>query len=353
MTTPRDLDSILAAWVDEGPTRLPADTRRAILVSTRTTRQQRRLRWLPWRTSMLSITRVAILAMVIAIVGPIGLNLIGSGALFSPGPIDTSDWTTYVSDGYGFSVGHPAGWTERPADHTWTLAADTDWLSSASEGFEAPGNAVLVTAWSVAIQPETDRPTGAWIATYCHLNTMPCAGLEDRTIPVTMDGYPGSLLRSQDDIQAFILVGDRMYVAAVWEPDSDPRVAPYGGATRLLEAYLSTMHLLPGGAATGPSAARSAAAVPIGASLAPMASPEAIDTSTWTPFESERYGFGLSHPADRTAIPAAHDWTMAEAADWLSHGADAFRTSEGEGICVSAWTAPVAPGVTTEAWIEA
>ena len=64
-----------------------------------------------------------------------------------------------------------------------------------------------------------------------------------------MDGHPGLLVRFADDTQAFILVGDRMYVVAVWEPDSDPRTAPYGGATRLLEGYLSTMHLLPGGPA--------------------------------------------------------------------------------------------------------
>ena len=31
MTTPRDPDEILAAWLDEGPTRLPDQTRRAIV----------------------------------------------------------------------------------------------------------------------------------------------------------------------------------------------------------------------------------------------------------------------------------------------------------------------------------
>ena len=49
MNVQRDPDAILAAWLDEGPTRLPDATRRAIAVTTRTTRQSRLPIWLPWR----------------------------------------------------------------------------------------------------------------------------------------------------------------------------------------------------------------------------------------------------------------------------------------------------------------
>jgi hypothetical protein len=53
-------------------------------------------------------------------------------------------------------------------------------------------------------------------------------------------------VRFTSNAQAFVLVDDRMFVVAVWRPESDPSVAPYGGASRLLKGFLSTMHLVPG-----------------------------------------------------------------------------------------------------------
>ena len=45
------------------------------------------------------------------------------------------------------------------------------------------------------------------------------------------------------DVQAFFIGGayGEMTVVAVWWGESDPAVAPYGGARRLLEAFLATM----------------------------------------------------------------------------------------------------------------
>ena len=233
------------------------------------------------------ITRVAVAAITVVVVACAGPNLPGPSAGSSPAPgsvaaptptpvivpasaspspsapaspspspLDTSTWTTYTSDRYGFSIGHPADWAERPADHTWTLAADADWQSPASERFNK-GEEILATAWSVAVAP--GMTAEAWLAAYCPLaaNT-PCSGLQDRTTAVTMDGHSGSLVQFDSATEAFALVGDRMYVVAVWEDNSDPRTAPYGGAVRLLEAYLSTVHLLPG----GPSAPASPSSSP-------------------------------------------------------------------------------------------
>jgi hypothetical protein len=288
MTAPRDPDPILSAWLDEGPTRLPESTRRAILVSARTSQQRRHRMWVPWRTSMNPIARFAIAAIaVVAVVGIVGVNLFGAspgtgtgtgvGSLPSPtpspavatpavsatptpqpspSPIDTATWTTYVSARYGFSIGHPSDWTQRPSDRVWTLAADADWLTTASEGFIAPGSSILATAWSVAVQPGTSAE--AWLRAYCLIvdSSSPCATIQDRAIAVTVDGHAASLVPFNEDTQAFILFEHRMYVVAVWEPDSDPRTAPYGGAIKLLEAYLSTMHLLPGGPAHAPATPR-------------------------------------------------------------------------------------------------
>ncbi len=52
----------------------------------------------------------------------------------------------------------------------------------------------------------------------------------------------------QNDVQAFFtggIYGDRMVVVAVWWGESDRAVEPYGGARRLLEAFLSTMSVFP------------------------------------------------------------------------------------------------------------
>ena len=175
-------------------------------------------------------------------------------AQVTTGPIDTATWTTYVSDRYGFSIGHPADWSERPSDHVWTFPADAEWLNTASESFGSQGDTVRASAWSASVTPGTT--VDSWLQTYCPKNTTPCGGLQARAIGVTMDGHPGLLVPFKEDTQAFILVGDRMYVVAVWEPDSDPRAKPYGGAQRLLEGYLSTMRLLPAGPAPSATAPR-------------------------------------------------------------------------------------------------
>ena len=166
-------------------------------------------------------------------------------------PLDTARWTTYTSDRYGFSIGHPADWMERPSTGIWTFPTDADWLSPTTEGFMAPGDAILATAWSTPVAPGTTVDT--WLKSYCPKTTKPCTGLQNLTSGVNVDGHPGRLIRFTDDTQAFIPVGGRMYIVAIWEPDSDARTTPYGGATRLLETYVSTMHLLPGGPATSAS----------------------------------------------------------------------------------------------------
>ena len=79
MNAPRDLDSILAAWLEEGPTRLPDQTRRSITVALPTTsRAAARLR-VPWRfPTMSTMPKLAVgAAAVIAV-------LLGGAFLLRP-----------------------------------------------------------------------------------------------------------------------------------------------------------------------------------------------------------------------------------------------------------------------------
>ena len=280
MSATRDPDHVLHAWLEEGPTVLPAPTVRAIEVATRATAQRRPAIRLPWRSDLMPLPHKflgAAAALAVVLVG--GALLLGPGSdqgtiggsspsptpsttpapSASPSaavgrPIDTSTWTTYTSGQYGFSIGHPADWTVIPATRAWTFEADADdWLSPGMDAFfiEA-GGGVRVSAWSVATNlgtPDADRTeVEAWVEQYCRdTKNTPCTGIHDRGVPLCLerrDCHPGLLVPFRDDVQAFFTngnFGEDMVVVAVWRPQDDSSVATYGGSRRLLEAYLSTL----------------------------------------------------------------------------------------------------------------
>jgi hypothetical protein len=68
-----------------------------------------------------------------------------------------------------------------------------------------------------------------------------------------MDGHAGSLVPFTGDVEAFILVNNRMFVVGEWRPDNDQTDLKYASGTLLVEDFLSTMHLLPGGPAPSTS----------------------------------------------------------------------------------------------------
>ena len=87
MNVQRDPDAILAAWLEEGPNRLPEQTRRAIAVTTRTTDQKRRSPWAPWRTPLMtSVARVAIAAIAVIAVAGGAIYFLGQ----SQGPVSVA-----------------------------------------------------------------------------------------------------------------------------------------------------------------------------------------------------------------------------------------------------------------------
>jgi hypothetical protein len=175
-----------------------------------------------------------------------------AGPTSSPNLLDTSTWTTYVSKRYGFSIAHPADWHEDPAEHDWTLAKDAIYPNSATEHFELPleNQGVGVSVWSVAVDPGTSLDS--WLHVYCQKNNVDCTGIQDRAVAATMDGNAGTLVQFDDIPHALFLVDGRVYVIACWRPDDDPSVEKFSGSFRLVQAFLSTMHLLPGGPASSP-----------------------------------------------------------------------------------------------------
>jgi hypothetical protein len=179
---------------------------------------------------------------------------------------DPSSWPTYKSTRYHFTVGHPPDWTEVPSSRDWGWGTDIQDLGSAAhEAFVSPDDAVRVSAWNApfgASRPE-ESTTGlvAWVEDYCEQSgNSPCDGIADRAVELCLekwDCHPGLLVPFENDVQAFFSGGiyssEAMTIVAVWQRESAPSVAPYGGAQRLLESFLATMDVWP---ATTPVAER-------------------------------------------------------------------------------------------------
>lgn len=190
----------------------------------------------------------------------------------SPSPTqaltDPSTWPTSTSDVYGFVIGHPSDWTAVPATRAWTFGADATnpVLSEGADAFVAPEQDVRVNAWSVASDlsvSEGWEELQAWVEDYCPRTDLKgCAGIADRLVPMCVefrDCHAGALLVPfETEIQAFVIspptdpsysgdFRDRavITIVSVWRADDDPSVARYGGAQRLLEAFLQTMNVWP------------------------------------------------------------------------------------------------------------
>jgi hypothetical protein len=178
---------------------------------------------------------------------------------FAKDHIDTRTWTIYTSAQYGFNVGHPADWKEIPASWGWRSDADAeDPLSAAHDTFQSPSDDLRVSVWNVPLDPGARVESSsddfiAWVEDYCaRSHNSPCTGIDDRAIQLCLeewDCHPGLLVPFENNVQAYfsggIYDGDAMTVVAVWQGESAPPVASFGGSQRLLEAFLSTMQVWP------------------------------------------------------------------------------------------------------------
>ena len=174
----------------------------------------------------------------------------------TPELLDTSSWISYPSDRYGFTIAHPEDWVENPAERNWTFPDDAKtWEHlEAADTFNNPAGSIGFSAWSWPVAQGTTLE--GWMEEYCvATGGSACSAVADRAVPqVTGDGLPGlGLFGPGTDTMAFFLDGDVVYVTAIWRGETDPVVAPYGGAHRLLESFLSTMRL-EGPPASGPPA---------------------------------------------------------------------------------------------------
>jgi hypothetical protein len=131
--------------------------------------------------------------------------------------------TPFTSDRFGYDIRYPAGWTATPASGDWSLDTDrTDALTAHSDHFIddrlAGDLQTFMTVWSTPLGGMTGDE---WIRAYC---TPPqddpgwCDAGAATFKPIPVDGHDGQF----SDGQAFIPVGDRMYVVTIWRPGNEP-----------------------------------------------------------------------------------------------------------------------------------
>jgi hypothetical protein len=140
----RDPDSVLAAWLDEGPTGLPDATRRAILAALPTTPQSRRGIPAPWRFPHMNMFARGASLLIVGVVAIAGLAfLVGSrGGVGGPGPSPSPSPSAATVD--PCLVGT---WTTDPLSGHSPADAEATFSGGAGEIFtiDAQGNVTIDT----------------------------------------------------------------------------------------------------------------------------------------------------------------------------------------------------------------
>jgi hypothetical protein len=245
MTTPRDPELILAAWLDEHAIPLPETTRRAIDVAIRTTPQQRQSGWLPRRPEpMINMLRLGVVAVTVAVVALGSITFLqqstppivgvspAPSVSSSPAP-DTSTWETFTSERYGFEVQYPSDWDVYPATSPYRLGEDND--------FQVEYDRITVgAAFSGLYVMSVPREAGAAPEQWLEQNLCPCLTDVSEWESRTIDGQPA--------LQAVTNYGEQTIDVIVF---TDDRVYQFVGANLLVrdqaiwEAFLSTVRLHP------------------------------------------------------------------------------------------------------------
>ena len=280
MTALRDPDTIIAAWLDEGPSVLPEATRRSIAVSNRTIHQARRPMWWPWRDSDVnSIFKLALAGAAVIAVTVGGLYVInrgpsGPGSVVGPTaspsltPAPSANtpgitgFTPYTSDVYGFTLGIPNDWTLyeaatrewQPSDASETAGAFTDvinssladagiwvWRRPAGSGADITSHNGLA-AWVQANQ--CDDTVNA-CATVPVVAVPMCAG-RTACLPAIVVPLSGNEL-DFGNVRAVVADPESgmVTVLSLGRPDDWQGVAKYGGGVQLLQSILTTMDVWP------------------------------------------------------------------------------------------------------------
>jgi hypothetical protein len=160
-----------------------------------------------------------------------------SATMPGPTPASTSStagWVTYRSAQYGYQIDYPPTWNvDIQATRDWILA--TDRLAPPGEGMNGSadhfiggvsGDQTAVTGFAAAVPPgmSEDEWLAAFYADGAFCPTIP------NFVTITVDGHAGRLDPCYD-AQAFVFIGNRVYVFAIHRTEEQP----------LFRSFLSTV----------------------------------------------------------------------------------------------------------------
>ena len=259
----RDPEAIVAAWLDDGPTELPDETRRSIAIAARTTPQARgRSNWLARRIDMTRFQSLGAVAAV-AIVAVLGLVAVATlrdtsdvgGPAASPAPSLSPGQSpaplpamteTFISEKYGYSIRYPAGRTALPATTFWSLQ------SPRTNEMMLLGDVIKLVhgrLWTASV-PIPEGMTGdewlaAYLATYTDKTSTP-----DTWEQITIGGSPAGVRVGNDGygyIEAVEVVDGRAYVFTLWNDRAEPP------DRAMFDAFVATVELHPEDALKAPA----------------------------------------------------------------------------------------------------
>lgn len=252
MTNRSELEQALDRYLAEGGEQVPDRVVDAALDQINRTSQRPAMR-VPWRfpdmpyylkSAMVGAAVVAVLLVggILLTRGPTN-DLPGGPEASTPASLvvspsatpeltDTSNWLPFASERYGYEILYPPTWTATRATGEWDFETSRhNFQTTDADAFL--GDDARVTAFA------SDLPAGMseeeWIAAYYDgsiVEQVECAQFVDAQ-PTTVDGLPGFLAVTEEcfDAQAFVFVGDRVHVFAIWR----------AGREDVLEAFLSTV----------------------------------------------------------------------------------------------------------------
>jgi hypothetical protein len=247
MSTLRDPDAILGAWLDESAVPLPAETRRAIEVAIRTIPQQRRSRWLPRRypfmTTPLRLAATALAVLVVAFgtllyLRPASDPGLGAQPIASPtangsAMPDPSTWTSYTSAEHGFEVSHPADWDAYPKEgEVWFSGGPPNTWSSGITVRRYAGDGLDQEAW---IEANCGVRNGTF-GNVADVIALPPCEPPSAWASTNVDGH--AALWHLDDaccLDTVVFVGDNVYVITA--------TSSFAADRPLVDAFLSTLRL--------------------------------------------------------------------------------------------------------------
>jgi hypothetical protein len=208
MNPTRDPETILSAWLDEGPTDLPDATRRAILTALPMTQQARRGPLAPWRYPFMNTFArlAAVLVVAVAAIGVLALvtaprDVGGPGPSLSPSPTASNAAAptppVFSSARYRYSITLPSGWVTTPASATWDGTTAPIFNDPVVDAFGPAGDVgAYVSAAPTTSSLEAWAADGIATNARVHAADSGCASFDTPgpVEPITIGGQPGEII---------------------------------------------------------------------------------------------------------------------------------------------------------------